>query len=138
MNTIDDVRYIGAQFINDRTARLSIFQADTPAVPFAIRRIFIVDTHEKVARGHHAHRKCMQAMACLAGACDISVDDGTTRMVWHLAQPSQVVIVPPQLWCSQSYADRGTILMVMCDREYEESDYIRDYDRFLAYRNGKE
>lgn len=134
INTIADVRRIDAQFIADEQAELGIFAAES-LVPFPMRRIFTVHAREMTKRGRHAHKACSQAMACLAGACTITVDDGTARQSWRLDHPSKVLIVPPLLWCEQDYDESGTILMVICDRDYEESEYLRDYQTFLAYRN---
>jgi len=44
------------------------------------------------------------------------------------------LLVPNGIWAEQRYLDSDNVLMVLCDRPYEEHDYIRDYREFLAFR----
>lgn len=134
ISTIADVRRIDAQFILHEQAELGIFQTGS-LIPFPMCRVFTVRAREASKRGRHAHKACSQAMACLEGACTVTVDDGTMRQRWRLDHPASVLVVPPLLWCEQDYDERGALLMVMCDRVYDESDYLREYAAFLAYRN---
>ncbi len=115
-------------------ADLAVFE-EGGNVPFAVRRVFTVHAHEPAGRGRHAHRECNQYMICLAGACKITVDDGSSRRSITLSSPDQALYMPASIWGEQNYLEAGTILMVLCDRNYDEADYIRDYDAFLAYRS---
>lgn len=135
MRSIDDVQCIEARHAPGAQADLFGYQAAAP-VPFAIRRVFTVHAREAVRRGHHAHKACSQMMVCLAGRCTVMLDDGKTRRSVELSRPQDALHVPPSIWAEQSYEEPGTILMVMCDQDYDEGDYIRDYDVFLAYRKG--
>ena len=114
-------------------AVLSVFE-DGQNLPFALTRVFTVHAHQPVQRGHHAHRQCGQVLICLAGACTVTVDDGKERKSMTLTDPAEAVYVPPSIWGEQEYLEPGTILLVLCDRIYEEDDYIRDYEDFLSYR----
>ena len=38
------------------------------------------------------------------------------------------------IWSSQNYKAKNTILLVLCDLEYSEEDYIREYKAFLEYK----
>ena len=134
MAGIEDARLLKAQHIPSPEADLIVFE-DGLNLPFAMRRVFTVHTHEATERGCHAHRKCGQVIICLAGACEIRVDDGRERKTVALSDPQMALYVPPSIWAEQSYKEPGTILMVLCDRNYEEADYIRNYDAFLAYRS---
>jgi len=40
------------------------------------------------------------------------------------------LLIPPGIWAREDYLTDGAVLMVLCDRIYEEGDYIRDYDEF--------
>jgi dTDP-4-dehydrorhamnose 3,5-epimerase-like enzyme len=131
-----DVCRIEVQHIPRRDADLVIFERGHGA-SFDIRRVFTVHAHAPTVRGRHAHRQCQQVMICLAGVCDVLVDDGADRKTIKLDQPMTALYVPPSIWAEQRYQDAQTILMVVCDREYEEDDCIRDYDAFLAYRNAE-
>jgi hypothetical protein len=51
-----------------------------------------------------------------------------------LDRPDQVLIVPPGLWRDFTALEPGTTLMVLASDPYEEADYIRDYNDFLAFK----
>ena len=42
--------------------------------------------------------------------------------------------VPPQLWCDLTDFSGGAVVVVLASHPYEEADYIRDHDDFLAFR----
>ena len=50
---------------------------------------------------------------------------------------SDGILVPNGVWSEQTYKSRS-ILLVLCDRKFEEEDYIRDYVKFLKWKNYKE
>ncbi len=135
MSTIEDARLLEAQHIPSSEADLIVFE-DGRNLPFATRRVFTVHAHEAIDRGRHAHRQCKQVMICLVGACEILVDDGKKRKTVALSDPQIALYVPPSIWAEQSYKEPGAILMVLCNRKYDETDYIRNYNAFLAYRSG--
>jgi len=43
---------------------------------------------------------------------------------------------PAPIWASETYKVRDSILAVLCDQVYEEDDYLRNYEEFLAWRKG--
>jgi hypothetical protein len=43
------------------------------------------------------------------------------------------LLVPPGIWAKEEFLTDGAVLMVVCDRGYEEDDYIRDYEKFKAF-----
>jgi dTDP-4-dehydrorhamnose 3,5-epimerase-like enzyme len=85
-------------------------------------------------RGHHAHRLCSQFLLCVSGAVDVVCDDGRDRKRFSLDHPELALFVPPGLWLEIGAGQRDPVIIVLCDRLYEESDYIRDYAEFLSFR----
>lgn len=103
-------------------------------IPFAVRRVFyIYDTGSDVVRGEHAHQECHQLLVCLRGTCEVRVDDGVTQAEYTLSSPEQGLHIPPTLWARQRYVD-DTCLVVFANLPFDEKDYIRDHDAYLAYR----
>ena len=103
-------------------------------LPFKVDRCFVVTPSEDgTVRGNHAHRELSQFLICLAGQVDVVVDDSTTKQVQTLRNPSEGLLVPPGIWCTQTYGTRNTTLLVLCDKPFSEADYIRDYSAFVAY-----
>jgi len=105
-------------------------------LPFLVRRLYwIHGMREGEARGAHGHRQLIQAMIAVTGRVRIEFDDGQTRSEFLLDRPDRALIVPPGLWRDFTALDAGTTLLVLASDPYDEADYIRDYDEFLAYRN---
>lgn len=103
-------------------------------VPFAIARLFVLRAPQGAERGHHAHRLCSQFMICVHGSADILCDDGRNRRIFSLDRGNLALVVPPTIWCTVTFPQPDSVLAVLCDRVYEEHDYIRDYSEFLAFR----
>lgn len=133
--SLADCRAIDARTpdVDNPESRLSVFE-NGRQVPFTVERVFLVHADRTAQRGHHAHRRCSQALICVAGTCDVVIDDGRTRRTVTLTGPSRGILVPAGIWAEQRYRTAGTILMVLCDLLYDEADYIRDYNAFLRYR----
>lgn len=103
-------------------------------LPFAIARLFFVRAADEAMRGRHAHKRCNQFMMCVHGAIEVICDDGTATRTVMLDAMNKGVMVPASIWASEIYRAPQSVLMVACDRVYEEDDYIRDYTQFLSYR----
>ena len=131
--TIKNICRVEVPLFPDVGADIVIYEQGW-TVPFSVRRVFTVHAREISERGRHAHKRCKQLMACLTGRCDVTVDDGKNRKTVELARPQDALYIPASIWAEQSYRESGTILMVLCDQLYDETDYIRDYDEFRAWR----
>lgn len=106
-------------------------------IPFEIARVYyLYDTTPDAARGFHAHRALNQFAVCVAGSCDMVLDDGEVRTTVRLDDPATGLVIGPSIWREMHDFAPGTVLMVLADRHYDEHDYIRDYDAFLAWRRG--
>ena len=98
---------------------------------FAIKRFFQIYASKGDIRGYHAHIKYFQFMFCSQGKIKLVCDDGVNNKEIILDEPSKGIIVPPLIWCHQQYLDQKNILTVLSDGEYNENEYVRDYDEFL-------
>lgn len=124
------------QFIKfNKNSNLESFLAiyEEGLVPFPIKRVFTINAQQSCKRGLHAHKECAQLLVCLTGQCIVTCDDGKDRQSFTLESPEKGLLIPPSIWAEQEY-EPNTILMVLTDQLYDESDYIRDYDQFLKYR----
>jgi dTDP-4-dehydrorhamnose 3,5-epimerase-like enzyme len=108
--------------------------AEGGQVPFTIARLFVVRAPRGATRGQHAHRRCTQMMICVNGALDIECDDGSRKKTFTLDRGNLALILPPSIWASLVFRKPDSALAVLCDRPYEEHDYIRDYQEFSAMR----
>lgn len=103
-------------------------------VPFRIARVFTVRAPMDAVRGMHAHRRCAQFLVCVSGSIEVVCDAGDEKRQVLLDRPGLGLLIPPSIWATEIYRQADSVLVVLCDRNYEAEDYIRDYDEFLAYR----
>ena len=108
--------------------KLLVFD-QTNNIPFKFKRIFIVSNTSKI-RGNHAHYKCKQFMVCLSGKVEIRYTDGYKKKKIILSSFNQGIYIPPMIWASQKYFTKNSVLLVFCDRKYENKDYIRDFNNY--------
>ena len=102
--------------------------------PFEIARVYyIFGTGPNVVRGCHAHLRLTQLAVAVAGSCTMALDDGTERLSLVLDDPSSALLIGPNVWHEMSEFSLDCVLMVLADALYEESEYIRGYDAFLAH-----
>ena len=73
-------------------------------------------------------------MVCVHGAMDITCTDGRAHRTFSLNRGNLALLVPPTIWNTVTVQTEGSVLVVLCDRHYEEQDYIRDYQEFMAFR----
>lgn len=100
-------------------------------IPFPIKRFFaITNVAAGDIRGRHAHKQLNQVLVCLSGSVEVSLNDGRDSWTELLDQPGRALHIPPMIWAEQTYADARTVLLVLCDDEYQESDYLRNFEDF--------
>ncbi len=103
-------------------------------IPFQIKRVYYMyDTGEGVRRGFHAHKSLEQILICIHGTCKILLDDGAEQTIVPLDKPYEGLYVSNVLWREMFDFSPDAVLMVLASGYYDENDYIRNYDDFLAY-----
>ena len=101
-------------------------------IPFDIRRVYyIYDTKAGVRRGFHAHKKLEQILICVNGSCKIHLDNGRETEEVLLDKPYEGLYIANDMWREMYDFTPGAVLLVLASQLYDESDYIRDYDKFL-------
>lgn len=131
--SISQVRLRELQAHSKDDGTIVVAQAGTQ-VPFAIVRMFTLTAPLGAVRGQHAHRRCSQFMICVHGAIDVICGDGREQRTFSLDRGNLALLVPPTIWNKVMIRKEGSVLAVLCDRPYEENDYIRDYEEFVAFR----
>lgn len=101
-------------------------------IPFHIKRVYyIYDTQDGVRRGFHAHRSLKQLLICVHGSCKILLDDGTEKETILLDKPYEGIFVESNMWREMYDFSPGAVLLVLASEMYDETDYVRDYNKFL-------
>jgi hypothetical protein len=103
-------------------------------IPFPIKRIFyLYDIPGGESRGAHAHRECHQFLVATSGSFEVLLDDGLTKRQVLLNRPDLGLHIPPGIWASEINFSSGAICLVLASHEYDESDYLRDYGKYLNF-----
>ena len=98
---------------------------------FQVKRIFFLIANNIIQRGDHAHKKCTQAFFSIKGSFSIKCDYvNGKKKIFYIKPGEKLRIIKPLTWVKVSLK-KNNICGVLCDRHYEESDYIRDYEEFL-------
>jgi acetyltransferase-like isoleucine patch superfamily enzyme len=102
-------------------------------LPFQPKRFFaIYDVAAREVRGEHAHRELEQFLVCLKGSCVVVLDDGRERDEVALDTPQVGLYIPPMVWGIQYLYSSDAVMLALASDVYSASDYIRNYDEFLA------
>lgn len=109
------------------------FIEETVHVPFTIKRMYyLYDIPAGVTRAGHAHKDLVQFLIAMSGSFDVLLDDGREKKVVHLNRPYIGLLITPMIWRVIDNFSSGSVCVALADAEFLESDYIRDYEAFLA------
>ena len=134
MNSINAIELIDLYINKDERGDLIAIQFQKH-LDLSIERSFLVFGKKDFKRGNHAHIKCNQFLCCISGSCEVKCDDGENSCSQILCDPSKILKIPNMIWSSQKYLSENTILIVFCDLDYCEKDYIRNYKTYLDLIN---
>ena len=102
-------------------------------VPFEIKRIYYVyNVPVDSLRGGHAHRDLEQVVFALSGSFRMTVDDGRKQQEYYLRNPRKGIYMSRLVWREMDQFSQGAVCMVLASHAFDETDYLRDYDEFLA------
>lgn len=95
---------------------------------FETTRVFFVRASEKgEIRGRHAHKKCKQLIYVLDGEFKISLILRNRSIIYKekLYLNNKALLIQPNVWVELEALKNNSIFSCLCDRKYDESDYIR-------------
>jgi hypothetical protein len=102
-------------------------------LPYDIRRVYyLYDVPAGAERGGHSHRATYEYLVAASGSFDVVIEDALGRRTVHLDRPYEGLLITPGTWRELRNFSGGAICMVLASAEYEEADYVRDYDEFVA------
>lgn len=130
VHKVKNVNYV--EFgVNGDSEKGQLVAIENKALPFKIQRVYTVaGVKESVERGFHAHKNTEQIFFALNGSIDVYCEDlYGSKEVYTLDKQNQGLFCGKQVWHSLVYHDNA-ILMVLASEEYNETDYIRNYDEF--------
>lgn len=131
-------RFIKIPTFRDIRGMLNVIECER-ILPFPVKRIFYTyGVPSKDVRGEHAHKKCHQFLVAVHGNLRVMVDDSVRRDDVSLDDPSTGLLLPAGCWGVQYRHSADCVLMVFASESYDDSDYIRNYDDFIRYKQGNQ
>jgi dTDP-4-dehydrorhamnose 3,5-epimerase-like enzyme len=134
---MDSIKLIKLPSHVESNGELLAIEGNTKICPFDIARIFTVKANMGDIRGQHAHIHCVQLLICLTGIIEVRCHDGIDTEVFLLDSCTKGLLINPGVWAEQEYLQDGAILNVLCSHEYDNNDYIRNYNEFISYKYSK-
>jgi dTDP-4-dehydrorhamnose 3,5-epimerase-like enzyme len=130
--SIKDCKIIELPKISDPRGNLSFIEGGQH-IPFDIKRVYyLYDVPGGSDRGSHAHKSLHQFIVAMSGSFDVVLDDGRDQKRFHLNRSYYGLYLCPMMWRYLDNFSSGAVCMVLASSHYDESDYIRDYDQFVA------
>lgn len=134
INSVFECNLLHLKQIGDRNGHITAINNNID-LPFATKRIFyLYDIPGGESRGAHAHKECHQFLVATSGSFEVLLDDGKTKRQVLLNRPDIGLHIPPGIWASEINFSSGSICLVLASHEYDESDYLRDYEDFLKFQ----
>lgn len=135
-NTVFDCEVLTLPKNHNRDGNLTAINGNLD-VPFNIQRIYyLYDIPGGEMRGAHAHYELKQLIVAASGSFDVVLDDGNSKKTITLNRPHYGLYIKPGIWRDLINFSSGSVLLVLASMKYAETDYIRDYNNFLEFKNG--
>lgn len=132
INLLSNCKVIDLPKIFDPRGNLS-FVEGTHHIPFDIKRVYyLYDVPGGESRGGHAHKNLEQLIVAMSGSFDVILDDGKEKKTIGLNRSYRGLYLPRMIWREVVNFSSGAVCMVLASEYYDEEDYYRNYDEFLA------
>jgi len=95
-------------------------------LPFNIKRVYYIYNLDDSIRGHHRHKKTIQAAVCVSGSCIISCQSakGDEILEYTLSSRSDCLLIDPEDYHTMYNFSKDAVLMVLASEDYDPKDYI--------------
>ena len=134
-SNISDCHIIDLEMIHNRSGNITVV-GQNDIIPFSVKRIYyLYDIPGGVERGGHAHKDLYQLIVAASGSFDVELNDGSEKKLFTFNRPYKGLLVVPGIWREIVNFSSGSICLVLASAIYDETDYIRDYGKFMEYKN---
>ncbi|MBO7591248.1 MAG: WxcM-like domain-containing protein [Prevotella sp.] len=134
---VEDCKLIELPKIVDVRGNLSIIE-QFKQIPFDIKRVhWIYDVPGGIERGGHAFKENEEFIVALSGSFDVEVDDGEDKRTFQLSRSYYGLFIPKGIWRSMNNFSTNSLALVLSSTDYDENDYMYDYQTFTNWRKGK-
>ena len=135
MFSVEDCKLINLPKIKNGAGNITVLE-NAKEIPFEVKRVYyLYDVPMGAERGGHGHYKLEQYIIAASGSFTFVLDDGKNKKEVFLNDPSKALHIKPGIWREIRSFSSGSICLVLASKEYEENDYIRNYDEYLKFKN---
>ena len=121
--------------ILDKRGNLSFFEHPRQ-LPFEIARTYwIYDVPGGEIRGSHAFKEQSEFIVALSGSFDVVLNDGEKEERYSLNRSYYGLYIPKMYWRKMENFSTNSLALIVSDKNYDEKDYIRDFNEFKTLRN---
>lgn len=134
---IKNCKFIKLRFFDDGIDGNLVIAESFKNIPFRIKRVYFINNlkSRRAIRGKHAHKKLKQVLFCINGSFELNIDNGIKKKNILLEKSHVGVYMAGGIWHTMRNFSKDCVILVLASDIYKESDYIRDYPKFLHYVN---
>ena len=126
---LSDIKFSEIPTITDIRGNLAIIEKHT--IPYEIKRVYyLFDVPSDSFRGGHAHKEQLEFLIALSGSFTVTIDNGKSKKSFLLNKPNKGLLLPTGIWRELEDFSSGAICLVLSSGEFDEGDYIRNYQDF--------
>ncbi|CAM3862438.1 FdtA/QdtA family cupin domain-containing protein [Flavobacterium sinopsychrotolerans] len=129
-----DIARILIPKIEDNRGNLSVIENDV--LPFEFKRVYyLYDVPAGAERGGHSHIEQKEFLIALSGSFDVVLNDGQEQKIITLNKPFEGLLINQGIWRELNNFSSGSVCLVIASAVFDEGDYIRKFEDFLAFKN---
>jgi len=129
--SLDKIRIVHLPKILDDRGNLS-FLEENKQIPFTIKRTYwIYDVPGGEVRGGHSYYENEELIIALSGSFDVVLSDGHNERRFSLNRSYFGLYVPKGIWRYMENFSTNSLCFIVASTCYDESDYQRDYSKFI-------
>lgn len=129
-----NIQILNIPKIEDYRGNIAVIENDV--VPFDIKRVYyLFDVPSSAQRGGHAHKEQMELLIAVSGSFDVILKDGQSTQTITLNKPDKGLLIKTNVWRELENFSSGAVCLVLNSDVFDEADYIREYNDYLAYNS---
>ncbi|HLT52567.1 MAG TPA: FdtA/QdtA family cupin domain-containing protein [Flavobacteriaceae bacterium] len=133
--SVHDIKLINIPIVSDVRGNLAVIEKEV--APFEIKRVYyLFDVPSDSFRGGHAHKELFQLVIPLSGSFDVHLDDGVNKRDVTMNKANKGMLIVPGIWREIGNFSSGAVCLVLASLEFDETDYVREYNKFVSMKRG--